>query len=95
MDGPEKANGRETSVIYSLSRDDLLGNILYGGRSAGELLNFGQGIADRPDQSSIVPGASFQFGLTGQPRSPIDLACHNACSSPASYAARKLADSAR
>ena len=40
MDVPEKANGPETSAVYSLSRNDLLGNILYSGRSAGELLIF-------------------------------------------------------
>ena len=40
MDVPEKANGPETSAVYSLSRNDLLGNILYSGCSAGELLIF-------------------------------------------------------
>ena len=38
MDGPEKANGRETSAVYSLGGNDLLGNILYSGGSAGKLL---------------------------------------------------------
>ena len=42
MGRPEKANGPETSDFHSLSRNDLLGNILYSGCSAGELLIFGE-----------------------------------------------------
>ena len=38
MGGPEKANGLATSAIYSLGGNDLLGDILYSGGSAGELL---------------------------------------------------------
>ncbi len=36
----EKANGLTASAFYSLGRNDLLGNILYSGCSAGELLTF-------------------------------------------------------
>ena len=42
MDVAEKANGLATSAFHSLSRNDLLGNILYSGCSAGELLIFGE-----------------------------------------------------
>jgi hypothetical protein len=38
MSGTEKVDGLATSAIYSLSRNDLLGNILYNGCSASELL---------------------------------------------------------
>ena len=42
MDVAEKANGLTTSAFYSLSRNDLLGNILYSDCSVGELLIFGR-----------------------------------------------------
>ena len=40
MDVAEKANGPTHSAVYSPGSDDLLGNILYNGCSAGELLIF-------------------------------------------------------
>ena len=53
MDVAEKTNGLTTSAFYSLSRNDLLGNILYSDCSVDELLIFGRS----PENGAAEPVA--------------------------------------